>query len=252
MATSSGAFRAKAGHNQSGGAHYIIVTTLVPSQVYQFPAATGSGGAYSQALPVSEYLGASAEWGTNYAGAAGVGTLLQTGCIIRDMGKTIQVPVNSVGAAAGPYVGMRTFRKFQAVLNTALGEASFGVAGNAPVSTGGTTQTQTSSLAGYYTFYLEMAREAQDGSSTSVGSVTATATTAGTTALTLTAGIPTVAFPPGTVVTGTAMGNGSGTVNYIVSSSSTSSYTLAAACVSSTTGVSLTIGAGRPQIARYM
>jgi hypothetical protein len=82
-----------------------------------------------------------------------MGALLQTGAIIRDMGKTVQVPVNSVGAAAGPYVGMRTFRKFQIVGNTALAEAAFGVGTATAANPWGT-------------FFLEMARESQDGAGT--------------------------------------------------------------------------------------
>jgi len=258
MSSVSGAYSAKGGNNQSGGGHYIVVSTLNPSQVYQFPAATGSGGAYSQALPVSEYFSATAEWGTNYyAGAAGMGALLQTGAIIRDMGKTVQVPVNSVGAAAGPYVGMRTFRKFQTVLNTALGQASFGVAGNAPVSTGGTTQTQASSTTGYYTFYLEMPREAQDGSSTSVGSVTVTGTPSTTTSgytLTLT-GYTGPTLPIGTTLfPASAVGGGTGGDAYISAAASSTSYTVlfAGSTAAVAAQATITLGSGRPRIVRYM
>jgi hypothetical protein len=251
MATGSGAFSAKAGHNQSGGAHYIIVSGLVPSQVYQFPTATGSGGGYSQALPVSEYFSATAEWGTAYAGTAGMGALLATGCVIRDMGKTVQVPVNSVGAAAGPYVGMRTFRKFQTVLNTAVGEASFGVGGNAPVSTGGTTQTQTSSTTGYYTFYLEMPREAQDAS-TNVGGVTVTGTSSslsGTTYTLTLSGYAGPTLPVGTTLFSTSV---VGTGAYISVATNSTSYTVTFATGSpSLSSATITLGS-RPQIARYM
>ena len=134
MATGSAAFSAKPGYNQSSG-HYVIVADLTATQIYDVPTASGSGGATTFPAPV-------AETATTLQWAAGLSSVTKAGNIIKDMGKT--------------YISsQRTFRKFQVVSNATGGAASFGVTGQVP---GATTNATT----GYFTFYLETSREAQD------------------------------------------------------------------------------------------
>ena len=143
MASSSGAYDAEAGFNQSGGGLYIVFGALtVATNVYKEAVVSGSGGAFTTAIPL---VFGSLE--VNGAATIAVGTVL------RDMGKTVVVPVNVTGGLTGAVVGMRTFRKFQIVGNTAAAEAAFGVGTSTTANTWGT-------------FYLEMARESQDGAGT--------------------------------------------------------------------------------------
>ena len=143
MASSSGAYDAEAGFNQSGGGLYIVFGALtVATNVYKEAVVSGSGGAFTTAIPL---VFGSLE--INGAATIAVGTVL------RDMGKTVVVPVNVTGGLTGAIVGMRTFRKFQIVGNTAAAEAAFGVGTSTTANTWGT-------------FYLEMARESQDGAGT--------------------------------------------------------------------------------------
>ena len=140
MASSSGAYDAEAGFNQSGGGLYIVFGALtVATNVYKEAVVSGSGGAFTTAIPL---VFGSLE--INGAATIAVGTVL------RDMGKTVVVPVNVTGGLTGAIVGMRTFRKFQIVGNTAAAEAAFGVGTSTTANTWGA-------------FYLEMARESQDG-----------------------------------------------------------------------------------------
>ena len=141
MSSASGAYSSRAGFNQSGGGLYITTAALViaatvdgTSNVYADPVLSGSGGSTSTALPV---VHTTTTFG-NYA------LLTAAGCVIRDMGKTYQVPVNSTGGVTGVPVAMRTFRKFQIVGNTAPTQAAFGV------------------VAAAATFYLETMREGQE------------------------------------------------------------------------------------------
>jgi len=146
MATGSGAFSAKAGFNQSGGGLYIVFGTLtIASSAYTDAVVSGSGGSFTTALPVLYGAG-------DVAGA----TTLAAGVVLKDMGKTVVVPVNAAGAATGSTgtpVGMRTFRKFQVVGNTATAEAAFGL-------------PSTTANDKWGTFYLETSRESQDGTAT--------------------------------------------------------------------------------------
>ena len=145
MASASGAYSSRAGFNQSGGGLYITTaalvlgTTATDNNVFQDPVLSGSGGSTSTALPLGH---TTATFG-NYA------LLTAAGCVIRDMGKTYQVPVNSTGGVTGVPVAMRTFRKFQIVGNTAPAQAAFGVVGGGPAALAGT-------------FYLETMREGQE------------------------------------------------------------------------------------------
>jgi hypothetical protein len=141
MASGSAAFNTRGGYNQSGGANYIVVTSLTSAIVYDVPVGAGSGGASTFPAPIANSTSPlTKQWG------AGLSSVTVAGSILKDMGKT--------------YISsQRTFRKFQAVSNAASGAAAFGVTGPAPNGTNGTTT-------GYFTFYLETSREAQDGAST--------------------------------------------------------------------------------------
>ena len=107
MATGSGAFSPKCGFNQSAGGHYIVITQAVTGQVFDFPVTSGSGGAFTAAVPAI----AAASLGN-------VVTALAPGAVVRDMGRTVVVPSGN---------GARTFRKFQLVGNGAGDAANFGV-----------------------------------------------------------------------------------------------------------------------------
>jgi len=136
MASGSGAFNAKCGFNQSGGGNYVIMTALTQAQIYDVPAMSGSGGSTMFPAPVVQANTAS-QW------AAGLSSVTVAGSVLKDMGKT--------------YISsQRTFRKFQVISNVAGGAAAFGVTGQVPGATANATT-------GYFTFYLETSREAQDG-----------------------------------------------------------------------------------------
>ena len=111
MATGSGAFNVKAGFNQSAGASYIVITQAGTGQVFDFPVTTGSGGAFTTAVPLIAA-----------ASLANVVTALAPGAVVRDMGRTVIV---------GSGNGARTFRKFQLVGNASGDAANFGVSATA-------------------------------------------------------------------------------------------------------------------------
>ena len=141
MATGSAAFNTRGGYNQSGGANYVVVADLAAEIIYDVPVGAGSGGAATFPAPIANSTTPlTKQWGL------GLSSVTVAGSIIKDMGKT--------------YISsQRTFRKFQAVSNAAGGAATFGVTGPAPNGANGTTT-------GYFTFYLETSREAQNGGST--------------------------------------------------------------------------------------
>lgn len=121
MAVNSGAHSAKGGFNQSGGAHFIVVTDI-SSKLFSYTPGRFSGGATEPGTVT-----------TVAAAALAAGTTpitLTAGKLIKDMGKSV-------------VVGGVTYRKFQAVVApTATGAG--GQAGRAPE---------------YYSFYLEVGRE---------------------------------------------------------------------------------------------
>jgi len=126
MATGSGAFSAKGGFNQSGGAMYIVLSGGVTSgQGFEAPVTSGSGGAFTTAAPVANTVTVAA------------------GQILKDMGRTVIVPSGN---------GARTFRKFQVVGNASGDAGNFGV--NASGSSSGAP--------GGRPFYLETMREGQE------------------------------------------------------------------------------------------
>ena len=141
MSSGTNAFPAKAGFNQSGGGYFITVGALdgaagvVGSYINTITTApTGSGGA--AAAPVLALTAMSTVLGVASAGNAS--TMVGTGKLLKDMGKTV--------ISAG-----RTFRKFAPVVSNATTVSSFGVVGGAGTATN----------AGFGAFYLEVGREGQ-------------------------------------------------------------------------------------------
>ena len=129
MATGSGAFGAKCGFNQSGGSLFIVLTGgIVSGQGFEAAVASGSGGAFLQATPVANTVTVAA------------------GQVLKDMGRTIGIPT-AIG-------GMRTFRKFQVVVNASGDAANFGVNPNGSAS----------GAPGGRPFYLETMREGAEPS----------------------------------------------------------------------------------------
>ena len=140
MSAGTNAFGPRAGFNQSGGAYFMCVQGLdgaagvTGSYINQLTAApTGSGGAVAPPtlalVAMSTVLGA----GTTAGNAS---TIVGTGKLLKDMGKTV--------VSAG-----RTFRKFAPVVSAAGTISSFGVVGAAG----------SGANAGYGSFYLEVGRE---------------------------------------------------------------------------------------------
>ena len=112
--------------------------TAVGSYINQLSApASGSGGAV--VAPALALVSMSSVLGFNTNGAS---TLVGTGKLLKDMGKTV--------VSAG-----RTFRKFAPVVQ-GLGVSSFGVVGAAA----------SGASAGYGSFYLEVGREGFAGPTT--------------------------------------------------------------------------------------
>lgn len=142
----TGSFPSRAGWNQSGGAHFIIMTDLGNSGTYintLLAAGSNSGGAF--ATPTLASNSASNAFGATTAGHQTEAIAAVTaGRLLKDMGKTI--------VSSG-----RTFRKFQTVGGGAGNYAStFGVQGGNP-------GVPTAANAGYASFYLEVGREASAG-----------------------------------------------------------------------------------------
>lgn len=144
MSSGTNAFGPRAGFNQSGGAYFIALSGLdgaagaVGTYINQLSvASSGSGGASvapSLALvPMSTILGANVT-------PAGASTIVGTGKLLKDMGKTV--------VSAG-----RTFRKFAPVVQ-GLSASTFGVVGAAAAAAN----------AGYGSFYLEVGREGSGAS----------------------------------------------------------------------------------------
>ena len=127
MAANSCAFGSKAGYNQSGGDYLLVVSTITPAQLSVLTPGTGSGGATT----VGSFAPAAvADLPLNTS------SFFTAGKLLKDMGKTV--------VSSG-----RTFRKIQAVVNTANNSSpTFGVNGAA-----------VANAPGYATFYLETSRE---------------------------------------------------------------------------------------------
>ena len=132
MAANSSAHSAKGGFNQSGGAHFIIMTALDNTYINKLTAAgANSGGAYVQ--PTLALAAANDAVIGLAAGDVAAGKLL------KDMGKSV--------VSSG-----RVFRRFQSVgSGAAKFNSTFGVNGAAPSAVN----------SGFGTFYLEVGREGQ-------------------------------------------------------------------------------------------
>jgi hypothetical protein len=129
MAANSSSHPARAGFNQSGGAYFVIISSIA-GQLNAFTAGTGSGGATTAGTfaPVTTLA--------LLPGAGNQSSLFGVGNLIKDLGKTV--------VSSG-----RTFRKFQ--LSQAASQTSSvsnGVAGVSPT---------------YASFYLETGRDGADG-----------------------------------------------------------------------------------------
>jgi hypothetical protein len=124
MATNTSSHPAKAGFNQSGGAYFIVISSIA-GVLKTYTPGSGSGGAAT----VGSFAAYNDTTGGNWSTNVGAGRL------IKDMGKTV--------VSAG-----RTFRKFQVVVGTNENSSpSFGVSG---------TVVGTYS---YLTGYLETGRD---------------------------------------------------------------------------------------------
>jgi len=137
MSAGTNAFGAKAGFNQSGGAHFMVLTALEPdvtsltnSYINTITGAgSNSGGAFSNATFTKVSM--SSIVGSNTNGAS---TLVAANKVLKDMGRTV--------VSAG-----RTFLKFAPVV--AGLPSTFGVTGS----------PATTLTAGFASFYLEVGRE---------------------------------------------------------------------------------------------
>jgi len=139
MAVNSSAHPARAGFNQSGGAYFLIVSSIA-GQLNAFTAGTGSGGAttvgtFATVTPLNLLAG---------SGAVDQSSLFAVGNLIKDMGKTV--------VSSG-----RTFRRFQLVQTQVQSPA------NSSLSGGITGPSPT-----YATFYLETGR---DGAGAAAGAL---------------------------------------------------------------------------------
>jgi hypothetical protein len=142
MSAGTNAFGARAGFNQSGGAYFMCVQALdgaagvTGTYINQLTAApTGSGGAV--VAPTLALVAMSTVIGSGTT-AANASTIVGTGKLLKDMGKTV--------VSAG-----RVFRKFAPVVSAAGTVSSFGVVGAAG----------SGANAGYGSFYIEVGREGQ-------------------------------------------------------------------------------------------
>jgi hypothetical protein len=138
MASGTNAFPSRAGFNQSGGSHFMVLTALQPtptSATGSFVQALVNPGSNSGGAFVNPTLSTVTMESIFGAGATNAPALVGQNKMLKDMGRTV--------VSAG-----RTFRKFAPVV-AGLGVSSFGVAGGPAV--GANT--------GYGAFYLEVGRE---------------------------------------------------------------------------------------------
>lgn len=134
MASGSSAHSAKAGFNQAGGAHFIVISAI-DNKLFAYTPGTGSGGAATAGTVAPVTLVTLAA--NSATPVAGAGAALGVGKLIKDMGKSVVVPL-----AGSPEVKV-TYRKFQAVV-APTGVNAGGQGGRAPE---------------YLSFYLEVGRE---------------------------------------------------------------------------------------------
>ena len=124
MAAASGAFNAKCGFNQSGGAYYLVISSIQGGALV-YTAGSGSGGATTTGT-FATFI--------STENTSTLSTVSAVGSLIKDLGKTV--------VSSG-----RTFRRFQGVVPTTTNSSpTFGV--------GGATSGN-----GYLSFYLEVGRD---------------------------------------------------------------------------------------------
>jgi len=147
----TGAHPSRAGWNQSGGAHFIVMTLLANANGTDATnsflnvlsnAPANSGGAFTQGsfkqVSAREAFGLASD---TSVGVGAAGAAVGAGKLLKDMGKTV--------VSSG-----RTFRKFQAVGTGSVNfSTSFGVQGGPAVAPN----------TGYADFYLEVGREGSAG-----------------------------------------------------------------------------------------
>jgi len=128
MAANSSAHPARAGFNQSGGAYFLVVSSIA-AQLNSYSGGSGSGGATTVGTFTLATTGAS----VSSIGLTGdYSSLVGIGALVKDLGKTV--------VSSG-----RTFRKFQLVQPTATNSSiTGGVMGLSPT---------------YASFYLETGRD---------------------------------------------------------------------------------------------
>ena len=140
MSAGTNAFGSKAGFNQSGGAYFMTLAALdgaagVTGTYINTLTTAGSNSGGAWVSPTLSLVAMSTVLGGTGVTAAGASTLVGTGKLLKDMGRTV--------VSAG-----RTFRKFAPVIPASVA-SSFGVAGG-PATTPNT---------GYGSFYLEVGRD---------------------------------------------------------------------------------------------
>ena len=138
MSAGTNAFGSKAGFNQSGGAYFMTLAALdgalgATGTYINTLATAGSNSGGAWVSPTFSLVAMSTVLGGS--NAANASTLVGTGKLLKDMGRTV--------VSAG-----RTFRKFAPVIPASVA-SSFGVTGGAAV----TPNT------GYGSFYLEVGRD---------------------------------------------------------------------------------------------
>ena len=141
MSSGTNAFGARAGFNQAGGAYFVTLAALdgtdgaIGNYINTITAVgSNSGGAYAQPTLALTAMSTVLTRAQATAGATNASTIVGSGKLLKDMGRTV--------VSAG-----RTFRKFAPVV--AGVPSTFGTFGSA-----GTTTN-----AGYGAFYLEVGRE---------------------------------------------------------------------------------------------
>jgi len=133
----SAAHSVRGGFNQSGGAHFIVLQAL-EGKMYAYTPGTLSGGAAtsgSVALVTPTTLAGN---------LTSPNVMVSVGEIIKDMGKSVVVKDTGTGASV-------TYRKFQAVQTPAAVLPLPGAGG------------QVGRSPEYFSFYLEVGREGQQG-----------------------------------------------------------------------------------------
>lgn len=138
MSANSAAHSAKGGFNQSGGAYFIVLEASLVGKMFAYTPGTSSGGATTSgsiALVTPTTLA---------GGLTSPNLVVSAGELIKDMGKSVVVKDTGTGASV-------TYRKFQAVQTPSAILPVPGAGG------------QVGRSPEYFSFYLEVGREGQQG-----------------------------------------------------------------------------------------